>query len=102
MVWQDIPYCRGSLVRVDGCVCACVCACSSLLYERMSPTHALLLLLLLLLGVTEPYITRTLLYKTFGADLAAEAAARYFIEGEGPGGFRLRPEYTSERVCVCV
>jgi hypothetical protein len=34
----------------------------------------------------------------FGAELASEVAARYFIEGQGPGGFRFRPEYYSEKV----
>ena len=34
----------------------------------------------------------------FGAELASEVAARYFIEGQGPGGFRFKPEYYSEKV----
>eukprot|EP00879_Flechtneria_rotunda_P016824 GHRR01017609.1.p1 GENE.GHRR01017609.1~~GHRR01017609.1.p1 ORF type:complete len:841 (+),score=284.87 GHRR01017609.1:629-3151(+) len=47
--------------------------------------------------LTEPYVTKALLNKLFGPQLAAEVAARYFIEGEGPGGFRFRPEYFSEK-----
>jgi hypothetical protein len=43
-------------------------------------------------------VTRALLHKLFGPELAAEAAARYFIEGQGPGGYRFRPEYYSEKV----
>lgn len=46
----------------------------------------------------EPYVTKALLRKLFGPELAAEAAARYFIEGQGPGGYRFRPEYYSEKV----
>ncbi|WIA18222.1 hypothetical protein OEZ85_009694 [Tetradesmus obliquus] len=48
--------------------------------------------------LTEPYVTKALLRKLFGPELAAEAAARYFIEGQGPGGYRFRPEYYSEKV----
>jgi hypothetical protein len=40
----------------------------------------------------EPYVTKALLLKLFGAELTSEVAARYFIEGQGPGGFRFRPE----------
>ena len=43
-------------------------------------------------------MTKALLLKLFGAELATEVAARYFIEGQGPGGFRFRPEYFSEKV----
>lgn len=43
-------------------------------------------------------MTKALLLKLFGAELATEVAARYFIEGQGPGGFRFRPEYYSEKV----
>lgn len=46
----------------------------------------------------EPYVTKAFMNKLFGPELAAEVAARYFIEGEGPGGFRFRPEYYSEKV----
>lgn len=46
----------------------------------------------------EPYVTKALLLKLFGPELASEVAARYFIEGQGPGGFRFRPEYYSEKV----
>ena len=50
----------------------------------------------------EPYVTKALLLKLFGAELASEVAARYFIEGQGPGGFRFRPDYYSEKVGVWV
>lgn len=43
-------------------------------------------------------MTKALLLKLFGAELATEVAARYFVEGQGPGGFRFRPEYFSEKV----
>lgn len=46
----------------------------------------------------EPYVTKALLLKLFGPELASEVAARYFMEGQGPGGFRFRPEYCSEKV----
>jgi hypothetical protein len=46
----------------------------------------------------EPYVTKALLLKLFGPELASEVAARYFIEGQGPGGFRFRPKYRSEKV----
>jgi hypothetical protein len=52
------------------------------------------------MSLTEPYVTKALLHKLFGAELAGEVAARYFIEGQGPGGFRFRPEYYSEKVRV--
>eukprot|EP00878_Enallax_costatus_P005731 GHUV01006009.1.p1 GENE.GHUV01006009.1~~GHUV01006009.1.p1 ORF type:complete len:779 (+),score=167.27 GHUV01006009.1:209-2338(+) len=48
--------------------------------------------------LTEPYVTKALLKKLFGPELALEVSARYFIEGEGPGGYRFRPEYYSEKV----
>eukprot|EP00878_Enallax_costatus_P029222 GHUV01031667.1.p1 GENE.GHUV01031667.1~~GHUV01031667.1.p1 ORF type:complete len:243 (+),score=14.94 GHUV01031667.1:61-789(+) len=48
--------------------------------------------------LTEPYVTKALLKKLFGPELASEVSARYFIEGEGPGGYRLWPEYYSEKV----
>ena len=47
-------------------------------------------------------MTKALLLKLFGAELASEVAARYFIEGQGPGGFRFRPDYYSEKVGVWV
>lgn len=50
---------------------------------------------------TEPFITRAALLKAFGPQLAPEVAARYLLEGQGPGGFRLRPEWASEKV-LCV
>lgn len=37
------------------------------------------------------------MHKLFGPELAAEVSARYFIEGQGPGGFRFRSEYHSEK-----
>jgi hypothetical protein len=37
----------------------------------------------------------------FGPELAAEAAARYLIEGQGPGGYKFRPEFYSEKVRGC-
>lgn len=46
----------------------------------------------------EPYVTRALLVKLFGPELASEVAARFFMEGQGPGGYRFRPEYASEKV----
>jgi hypothetical protein len=49
-------------------------------------------------ALAEPYVTKALLHKLFGPELAAEAAARYFIEGQGPGGYKFRPEYYSEKV----
>lgn len=49
----------------------------------------------------EPYVTKALLHKLFGPTLAAEVAARYFLEGQGPGGFRFRSEYLSEKVRLC-
>jgi len=52
-------------------------------------------------GPAEPYVTKALLLKLFGPTLAAEVAARYFLEGQGPGGFRFRPEYLSEKVMTC-
>jgi hypothetical protein len=52
-------------------------------------------------ALAEPYVTKALLHKLFGPELAAEAAARYFIEGQGPGGYKFRPEYYSEKVSAC-
>lgn len=55
-------------------------------------------MLLVVVSFAEPYVTKTLLKKLFGPELASEVSARYFVEGEGPGGYRFRPEYCSEKV----
>jgi hypothetical protein len=60
--------------------------------------HITIVLTVRFLFPAEPYVTKALLHKLFGPELAAEAAARYFIEGQGPGGYRFRPEYYSEKV----
>jgi hypothetical protein len=50
-------------------------------------------------------VTKALLLKLFGPELVPDVAARYFLEGQGPGGFRFRAEFMSEKAsvwdCLC-